>query len=335
MNATNRLTPAKLLITIFTWISMVHLFTVGETSAQPLNTDKIPYQDISSGSLYFKSVEGYNPALTQNSDYQVSVNGLLARVNFTQTFKNSSDDFLEAIYVFPLIDDAAVDSMEMEIGERRIIGKIKEKHQAKKLYKIAKQQGKKTSLVTEQRPNLFTTKLANIAPGETIKISLSYLQSIALNNETFSFRIPLTLTPRYIPSPHSRDIKTRNKDKEYSNVNKVVNTSKIDSHGWALNNARVADASEITPFQTRLDAYNKYDSVARQQTVTLSVKLNTILPVTDVTSRYHQVKKKQVNDTLTISLANEKEMLKEKRLKRHFFNNRVVRKTLKTIIMVC
>jgi len=318
MKDTISVTPTQSQLTaIITWVLIAYLITIVKVTAQELTIENIPYQDISSGSLYFKSDEGYFPALTQNSDYQVSVNGLLARVNFTQTFKNSSDDFLEAVYAFPLIDDAAVDSMVMEIGERRIIGKIKEKHQAQKLYKKAKKQGKKVSLVSEQRPNLFTTKLANIAPGETIKISLSYLQSITLNDETFSLRIPLTLTPRFIPSVNGNNIssnispKSKEIDKEKKNTNDGVNTTKINVHGWALNNARVIDASEITPFQTRRETFNKHESENQQQTVTLAINLNTILPLTDVLSRYHRIDKTQFNDKLSISLSDSKILLNQ------------------------
>ena len=299
--------PHRSFFFIVIWISLIHLIISGKVTAQELETESIPYQNIKSGSLYFKSDESYFPALTQNSDYQVSVNGLLARVNFTQTFKNSSDDFLEAVYVFPLLDDAAVDSMVMEIGERRIIGKIKEKQQAQKLYKKAKKQGKKVSLVSEQRPNLFTTKIANIAPGETIKISLSYLQSITLNDETFSLRIPLTLTPRFIPSP----LNSNRKDKDQPNIDNLVKTTKINTHGWALNNSRVIDASEITPFQTSGETFNKYNIENHQQTVTLAINLNTILPLTDVVSRYHRINKTQFNDKFSITLADEKILLNQ------------------------
>ena len=290
-----------------TLITLVHLIILGKVTAQELEIKSIPYQDISSGSLYFKNDKRYFPALTQNSDYQVSVNGLLARVNFSQTFKNSSDDFLEAVYVFPLIDDAAVDSMVMEIGGRRIIGKIKEKQKAQKLYKKAKKQGKKVSLVSEQRPNLFTTKIANIAPGETIKISLSYLQSITLNDETFSLRIPLTITPRFIPSP----LGSNREEQENPNIDDLVKTTKINAHGWALNNSRVIDASEITPFQTRGETFNKYDSENHQQTITLAIDLNTILPLTDVISRYHPINKTQFNGKLSITLADNKTLLNQ------------------------
>jgi Ca-activated chloride channel family protein len=312
MKYTINLISSKNLLFIFaTCLFAISYIPIGNVSAQELKLERIPYQDVSSGSLYFKNDNSYFAALTQNSDYQVSINGLLARVNFTQTFKNSSDEYLEAVYVFPLIDDAAVDSMIMEIGERRIIGKIKEKNQAQKLYKKAKQQGKKVSLVSQQRPNLFTTKLANIAPGESIKISLSYLQSVTLNDETFSLRIPLTLTPRYIPSPLVSNNNTNSIDKEARRVENRLITSKINAHGWAVNNARVIDASEITPFQMRAETLNNDDSENLQQTVTLVINLNTVLPLTNVISRYHKINKDHLDNKLSISLLNEKILLNQ------------------------
>lgn len=317
--------PKNLFYSIVIMFALMNLVTLTQVSAQDISAENItsetiPYQDISSGSLYFKNEAGYFPALTQNSDYQVNVNGLLARVNFTQTFKNFTDNFLEAVYVFPLIADAAVDTMVMEIGERRIVGNIKEKQQALKLYNKAKQQGKKASLVTQQRPNLFTTKLANIAPGETIKISISYLQSVAFKDETFSLRIPLTLTPRFIPAPRQTAIR----EKEPTNTSNPLITTEIDSHGWAIANARVSDADEITPLQMRVNGIE-----AQMQTVTLDINLQTGLPLAQVVSLYHPIKqhsvskpsvnkqninsqsinKPQQSESLTITLATEKILL--------------------------
>ncbi|GAA6171752.1 marine proteobacterial sortase target protein [Colwellia sp. KU-HH00111] len=285
-----------LCVLLFVLLNFIIVSQVNGQSVTSANTTtkSIPYQDISSGSLYFKHTAGYLPALTQNSDYQVQVNGLLARVNFSQSFKNTSDDFVEAVYVFPLINDAAVDSMVMEIGERRIVGKIKEKQQALKLYKKAKQQGKKASLVSQQRPNLFTTKLANIAPGETIKVNISYVQSVKLKDEIFSLRIPLTLTPRYIPTPS--------------------HTRKLDTNGWAVANTRVPDADKITPLQMRVN-----NTELHMQTVSLDVNLQTGLPIAQINSLYHPIKQysvptQQFNDGkasqgLAVTLADKKVLL--------------------------
>lgn len=286
------------LVVLFTLVNLPN-----KVMAEQHPTQNIPYDDISSGSLYFKKGRDYYPAVTQKSDYQVNVNGLLARVNFTQTFKNSSNDFVEAVYVFPLIDDASVSAMIMEIGERRIVGKIKEKQLAQQLYTKAKQQGKKVSLVSQQRPNLFTTKLANIAPGETIKISLTYMQSITLTDETFALRIPLTLTPRYIPNDRhlDREIKVENTE-DVANSAKSI-TTKINANGWAINNTRVTDASEITPYQTRITTDNPNEQLNPQQRVSVAVNLDGGIPVTHITSLYHSIDETQQFNKRLITIA--------------------------------
>lgn len=266
--------------------------------------DEIPYNQVKSGSLFFKSTQGYYSQLSQNSDYRVEVNGLLARVYFTQTFANESDEFLEAVYVFPLSDDAAVDAMVMEIGERRIFGSIKEKQQAKKLYQQAKVQGKKASLVSQQRPNMFTTKVANIAPHESVKISLSYLQAVNFIDDEFSLRLPLTITPRYIVSEHStkNSASTHHKGNHLSDDSKNENIYQTNpvidlnqSHGWAINNARVGDASEITPQQVRS---------SKGQKTNIVVKINSALALANVNSQYHRISKNSAPNKVNVSSNN-------------------------------
>jgi Ca-activated chloride channel family protein len=304
MNKITFVPPLNTIILIFL-IVLINLLSVNKVIAQKYVKESIPYKNIKSGSLYFKSNEGFYPTLIQKSDYQVNVNGLLASVNFTQTFKNSSDEFLEAVYVFPLIDDASVSSMVMEIGERRIVGKIREKQHARKLYTTAKIQGKKVSLVSEERPNLFTTEIANIAPGETIKISLSYLQSVSLSEETFSLRIPLTLTPRFIPSPH----KASNEDYSNSDLKSMQQQIEIKGNGWAVNNNRVLDANRITPFQIDDKAFRNNENKDRYQRVSLSIALESGIPITNVHSLYHQIVQTPLINQLLVSLADKSSVL--------------------------
>ncbi len=177
---------------------------------------QLPYQDIQSGSLFFKTQEGYRFRLSQQSDYQVTVTGMLARITLTQFFKNSSEEWAEAVYLFPLSEKAVVDGMEMIIGERKIIGEIREKKQAKQLYQQAKKEGKKASLLSQKRPNMFTSEVANIAPGETIKVTINILQPISFVEDEFSLRLPLTITPRF--TPHNKpDEKLTEKTLEFNN----------------------------------------------------------------------------------------------------------------------
>ncbi len=151
-----------------------------------------------SGGLLMQTSEGYVTAALLNTDVNIQVNGLVARVSVMQEFENDSPEWVEGVYVFPLPDAAAVDHMRMYIGDRFIEGEIREKEQARKEYEAAKSSGKKTSLVEQQRANLFTTSVANIGPGEKVIIEIEYLEDLRYDSGTFSLRYPMTLTPRYV-----------------------------------------------------------------------------------------------------------------------------------------
>ena len=162
------------------------------------------YQDAERGSLFFLAEDpttevGYILSPSLKTQVKINVSGVVARTQLTQTFKNDSNEWLNAVYVFPLPENAAVDHLQMHIGERIIEGQIKEKQQAKKIFEQAKQEGKKASLIEQQRPNLFTNSIANIGPGESIIITIEYQQTLAYEQAAYSLRFPMTLTPRYYP----------------------------------------------------------------------------------------------------------------------------------------
>ncbi|MBT8132360.1 MAG: marine proteobacterial sortase target protein [Gammaproteobacteria bacterium] len=154
---------------------------------------------IGAGTLLFRSDSGDVAAPRLDTEVDIAVSGMIARVDVRQSFRNDSVEFVEGKYVFPLPDNAAVDSLKLRIGERVIVGEIREKSEARKTYQQAKQSGKRTSLVEQQRPNLFTTAVANIAPGETIEVEIGYLQTLDYLQGAFSLRFPMTVTPRYQP----------------------------------------------------------------------------------------------------------------------------------------
>ena len=110
-------------------------------------------------------------APTLKTELDVNVQGLLTTTTVKQYFINPTNDFMEATYLFPLPEKSAVDHLLMKIGERFIEGVIQEKEEAEQTYQKAKESGKKTSLISSSRPNIFKTKLANIAPGvRTVRI---------------------------------------------------------------------------------------------------------------------------------------------------------------------
>jgi Ca-activated chloride channel family protein len=163
--------------------------------------------DAESGVFMMRAVAGntrdYTPATLLNTDVDIKVSGPVAHVTVKQSFFNQGQAFAEGVYVFPLPDKSAVNGMQMRIGQRLIVGDIKEKSVAKKIYQQAKRAGKRAALVEQQRPNLFTSSVANIAPGEAIEVTITYVETLQLDGNHFSLRFPMTLTPRFMPSPDS------------------------------------------------------------------------------------------------------------------------------------
>ncbi|MCI5124564.1 MAG: marine proteobacterial sortase target protein, partial [Candidatus Electrothrix sp. AR5] len=137
----------------------------------------------------------YRPAPMLSMDVDIRVSGIVARATVKQQFTNDSDDWVEALYVFPLPDESAVDHLEMRINDRLIIGKIQKKEEARQTYETAKKEGKKASLLSQLRPNIFTTAVANIGPGETIIIQIEYQQVVQRQDEVYSLRFPMVVGP--------------------------------------------------------------------------------------------------------------------------------------------
>lgn len=145
--------------------------------------------------------QDYKPSVLLGTDVDIQITGPIARVSVKQQFYNPSSEFVEGKYVFPLPEKAAINAMTLHIGERIIKGEIHEKEQAQKIYQQAAREGKHAGLVEQQRANLFTTQIANIAPHETILVEIIYIDTLARIGNEFSFYFPMTLTPRYMPAP--------------------------------------------------------------------------------------------------------------------------------------
>lgn len=151
--------------------------------------------------LFFKSdlTKDIFAAPTLSSDVVIDISGEIARVNIRQRFRNPSEVWMEGVYVFPLPERSAVDRLTMRIGAREIEGKILEKKEAERVYREAADAGRHASLLSSARPNVFSTSVANIGPGEEIVIEIEYQDRIRFDDGAYSYRFPLVVAPRYTP----------------------------------------------------------------------------------------------------------------------------------------
>ncbi|MEM1212564.1 MAG: VIT domain-containing protein [Planctomycetota bacterium] len=218
------------------------------------------------------------PLPLKHTDVRAAITGYLATVDVTQQFHNPFDTKIEAVYVFPLPQDAAVSEFVMTIGDRKIRGLIREKEEAEKLYARAKAQGYRAALLTQQRPNIFTQKVANLEPGKAIDISIRYFNTLAYSKGQYHFVFPMVVGPRFNP-PHTADPITP-----------------------------VAHGSKPTTPPTTSGTTTPYLKPHQRpgHDIALSVNLNPGVAVQSTTSRSHPVTTQPQDDgSLNITLANE------------------------------
>jgi len=161
--------------------------------------DEVP----GSGALMARVQDGAKvstiPVPLKHTDVKASITGYIASVDVTQHFHNPFNSKIEALYVFPLPHNAAINEFVMTIGDRKIRGIIRERAEAEKIYQAARQQGYTASLLTQERPNIFTQAVANIEPGKQIDISIRYFHTLAYVDGWYEWHFPMVVGPRFNP----------------------------------------------------------------------------------------------------------------------------------------
>ncbi|MCC8967053.1 marine proteobacterial sortase target protein [Bradyrhizobium sp. Pear76] len=234
--------------------------------------------DARSGSLLFKTDDGYADALRLGIDVDLTVSGPTVRARVTQIFRNPTKDWVEATYVYPLPAGGAVDTLKMVVGDRIVVGDIKERQQARAIYEQAKQNGQKAALTEQERPNIFTNSVANIGPGETVLVQIEYQEPVQQNGNEFSLRVPMVVGPRYNPRPLVQSVDLR-----------------ADGSGWgATTTDPVTDRNRISP--EVLDPATN----APINPTNITVHLNAGFPLGGVKSHFHQVKIESPDSTTRI-----------------------------------
>ncbi|MEQ8386914.1 MAG: VIT domain-containing protein [Coleofasciculus sp. A1-SPW-01] len=229
-------------------------------------------QELPVGGLYVQSEEGQQQVFPlKHTEVNAKVTGNVSQVEVTQTFENPFAEPLEAVYVFPLPDEAAVYDMEIKIGDRTIKGEIKKSEEAQAIYEQARQEGRTAGLLEQERANIFTQSLANIKPGEQIDVTIRYTDSLKFQGGDYEFVFPMVVGPRYIPG------------------------TPMDNSG---NTNQVPDASRITPPVLKPGTRSGHD-------INVTVEINAGVPIQDVRSPSHQIRTQRRGETVQVQLGGE------------------------------
>lgn len=193
-----------LLCILYSWVGGPPVLHACGEEPPPVE-ETVGLSDVTQGRLLFRTGQAgrFIPAPTLNTDVQITVTGVIARAIVKQEFSNPGKEWAEGIYVFPLPETAAVDHLHLRIGERIIEGQIKERGEAKKVYGQAKQEGKHASLVEQERPNVFTTSVANIARTIESRSRSSIRKQFGTTRARFHFASPWSLDRATFPALRS------------------------------------------------------------------------------------------------------------------------------------
>ena len=219
----------------------------------------------------------------KHTQVDADISGFLARTVVTQQYTNPYKDVIEGVYVFPLPSMAAVNDFVMEIGGRKIVGLVRPRDEAERIYNEARARGQTASLLTQERPNIFTQSVANIEPGGSVDIHITYFERLKADHGEYEWVFPMVVGPRYIPgsqqgTPHLAS------DEHHP----VVNTP--DGGGWSHNTDIVPDASHITPPVLKPGQRSGHD-------IGLTVTLDAGMPVTKLNAVAHHVEITRPSDS--------------------------------------
>lgn len=248
----------KKIIAIFVLIC-AFLFSANEISASEISSSDFP-----AGSLKVSGEESIDFPLKHTS-VDAKISGYVAEVEVRQEYVNPYKTPIEAVYVFPLPNKAAIYDMEIRIGQKIIKAQIKKREEAKEIYEQAKKEGKKAGLLEQERPNIFTQSVANILPGDEITVVIRYTEELVFEENKYKFVFPMVVGPRYIPG------------------------------GWLEENfvSGVTDYEKITPPSLKPGMRSGHD-------ISLDVNIDTGgIPITKIDSVTHliDVDKKNESDT--------------------------------------
>jgi len=228
------------------------------------------------GHMLSRAASGKLVALPlKHTDVDAQIAGVVAAVEVTQQFVNPFKEPIEATYVFPLPREAAIHAMTIQVGDRVIQGVVRKRARARAIYERARRRGQTAALLEQERPNIFTQSVANILPGEAIRVSLRYVETLAPEGGRYEFVFPMVVGPRYVGG------------------GEPSGTGRGD--GWGVDSTRIPDASRVTPRLLRRGQRSGHD-------IAVKLRIDGGVPVRHLQVVTHQASVAQQGNTATVVL---------------------------------
>ena len=133
----------------------------------------------------------------KNIDIKGHVIGKFSAFSICQEYTNDTDAVLEVTYTFPISATATVTGFTAKIGDKIIIGKVEAKEEAQKKYEKAMLKGDSAYMMTNDESNIFRMNIGKIAVGETVVVTVDYIDNFEIVDNQIRMLIPTLVPPRY------------------------------------------------------------------------------------------------------------------------------------------
>lgn len=247
-------------------------------------------------------------ALQLASELQLQISGMLARATLIQRFQNHTGEWREGEYLLPLPPEAAVTHLELEIGDRRIVGEIREREEARQVYDTARRAGRRSALLEQQRPHMFTTRVANLPPGEEVTVRVEMVLLVHYRDGEFSLRFPTTITAPYVPgiplaAASFRELPSDEMPAAHEGARSVAQTGashwlSLDGSGWAAATDQVPDAPLVSAYQHP----RRGGDAQPLNPLSLQVDLEPGMPLAEIEALYHDLDITRAGDSFRLTL---------------------------------
>jgi len=246
----------------------------------PTYYDFDSYEEVTatSGALKARKADGQmlGEFPLKHTEVSTEISATIAKTIVEQQYTNPYKEAIEAVYVFPLPAMAAVNDFVMEIGDHRIVGIVRPREEAERIYQEAKERGQTASLLTQERPNLFTQNVANIEPGGKVQIKITYFETLEYEKGYYEYVFPMVVGPRYIPGN-----------------TQPLRQSRQPGGGTSAPTDQVPDADRITPPVLKPGQRSGHD-------IGVTIHLDAGLPIRDLQCDTHRMSIQKRGDSQRI-----------------------------------
>ncbi|MHC4788188.1 MAG: VIT and vWA domain-containing protein, partial [Planctomycetota bacterium] len=131
------------------------------------------------------------PLAIKSHRVEVRIEGNVARTHLSEVFLNSTDQRLEATYIFPIPREAALTDFAMYINGKRQSGEVLEADRARQIYQDIVRRLRDPGLLEYLDAGLLRMRVFPIEPHSATTVEVTYAHTLPFESGVYEYTFPL------------------------------------------------------------------------------------------------------------------------------------------------